>query len=296
MSLGRGLGALITPTKSVSRKIVKDSISKADKKNTDIEFLDNSSKIWNIPISEIFADENQPRKHFSKNELNELSLSIKEHGILQPILLSEKKDGKYKIIAGERRFRASTIAGLTTIPAIVKQLSNQVTLEISLIENIQRENLNPLEEAFAYRRLIDEFDLTQQKVADKVGKSRSAVANAVRLLELPDDVQKALVEKSINSGQARALLSLKDEKEQLSALASILGKKITVREIEKLTQRKSNKEKQGYDPNLAYLEEKVRVAIGTKVKIAQRGDGGKIILSYYSKEELGRIINKIIDE
>lgn len=289
MSLGRGLGALITPTTTNERQ--KKEYSTGSK-----ELPSTSQRIWTVPVSEITPNADQPRKHFNPEELQELSNSIKEHGILQPLLLAEKRDGGYEIIAGERRYRASKLAGLATVPAIVKELSEQSKLEIALIENIQRADLNSIEEAFAYKRLIDEFKLTQQEVADKVGKSRPAVANTIRLLELPDEVQNALIEKKINMGQARALLSLSNKKEQLDALSSMLGQKITVRELEKSVAKMKTDGYTRRDPNLAYLEEKLRAALGTKVNITQKGEQGVVAINYYSKEELARVIKKIIDE
>ncbi len=282
------MGALITPTTSRQKKEYETG-SKAGEAT-------NSSKIWIIPISEIFPNANQPRKHFDPEALQELSVSIKEHGVLQPILVAEKRDGGYELIAGERRWRAAKLAGLPSVPALVKQLPELAKLEISLIENIQRADLDPIEEAFAYKRLIDEFNLTQQQVADKLGKSRPAVANIIRLLELPDEVQKALIEKRINMGQARALLSLKNEKEQLDALSSMLGQKISVREMEKIVQKMKPGGFSRRDPNLAYIEQKLRTALGTKVNITQKGESGIVAINYFSKEELARVVKKIIGE
>ena len=282
MSLGRGLGALITPTT----------------KNNSVVGSADEGKVWFIPISKITADPNQPRKKFDVQELEQLSSSIKEHGVLQPILVVEKVDGGYEIVAGERRWRASQLAGMTTIPALIKKLADQQKVEISLIENIQRQDLDPIEEAFAYKRLMEEFNLTQQQVADKVGKSRPGVANAVRLLDLPAEVQAALIDRKINSGQARALLALSSAQEQLHMLASMLGEKITVRELE----REANKQKVlkhipiRKDANLLFLEDKMRAEFGTKVNITQKGDRGTIVLDYYSQEELKRLVNKLLVE
>jgi ParB family transcriptional regulator, chromosome partitioning protein len=287
MSLGRGLGALITPT-TRTKKEYSTGAKEAS--------VSAPARIWMVPLSEIIPNVKQPRKHFDAETLQELADSIKEHGILQPLLLSEKRDGGYEIVAGERRWRASKIAGLTTVPALVKNFAEREKIEVALIENIQRADLNPIEEAFAFKRLIDEYDLTQADVALKVGKSRPAVANAVRLLELPDAVQKALIDKRINSGQARALLSLRNEKEQLDALFSMLGQKITVRELEKKVQKIKPNAFSRRDPNLAYIEENLRTALGTKVNITQKGETGTIAINYYSKEELARVVKKIIND
>jgi len=275
MALGKGLGALITPTNN-------------NKKEDNFE-----GRIWQIPLSKIIANSHQPRKNFEEKSLIDLANSIKEHGVLQPVVVVESKDGGYELVAGERRTRASKMAGLTTIPAIVKKMKEQQKLEVALIENIQREDLNPIEEAFSYKRLIEEFGLTQEEVSQKVGKSRSAIANSIRLLELPDQIQIALVSKKINSGQARALLSLKDETEQLNMLSSMLGEKISVREIERSVRVKTGHKQSKKDPNIAYLENELRESLGTKVNIKQKGEKGSIIIDFYSKEEFESLLDKL---
>ncbi|MFA5062344.1 MAG: ParB/RepB/Spo0J family partition protein [Patescibacteria group bacterium] len=280
MALGRGLGALISPSGSSHQK-----------QTTNIS-ADGQEKIWYIPLTSITPNSHQPRRNFNDDQIKELANSIKQHGILQPILVTEKSDGGYELVAGERRWRASQIAGLASIPAVIKVLADRDKLEVALIENVHRENLDPIEEAFAYQRLVDEFGLTQQDVADKVGKSRPAVANTIRLLELPEEIKSALVERKINAGQARALLSLGDKKKQLDMLASMLGQKITVRELEHSVARQTpNKTRR--DPNLLYLEEQIRLALGTKVTITAKGERGTIVIDYYSKEELARLIKRI---
>ena len=285
MSLGRGLGALISST---GGRNVKQYITTDENGQT-------PQKIWYIPLSEISPLKNQPRKNFKPEELAELADSIKEHGILQPILVSEKGDGGYELIAGERRLRASKIAGLATIPAIIKNLEDQEKVEVALIENIQREDLNPVEEAFAYARLAEEFGLTQQAIAEKVGKSRPAIANSIRLLELPKEVQNALIEGKINTGQARALLSLDDKSKQLDVLSSMLGEKISVREIERKVSENRDPRLNRRDPNLLFLEDKLRKVLGTKVAITQKGERGTVVISYFSKEELKGIIDTITE-
>ena len=276
--------------------------STAKKKDVRLEPLDDGylsasqQKIWLIPVTQIIPNAKQPRRHFNPEELQSLADSVKKHGILQPIIVTEKVEGNYELVAGERRWRAAKLAGLANMPAIVKILPDEEKLEIALVENIQREDLNAIEEAFAYRRLIDEFGLTQEQVAEKVGKSRSAVANVVRLLELPDEVQKALIEKRVSMGQARALLALKSRTEQLEMLSSMLGEKISVRELERQVRKKVPAGFSRRDPNLLFLEEKLRNVLGTKVSITQRGERGVIFINYYSKEELNRIIRKIEEE
>ena len=278
MALGRGLNALIS---GGSRQ-----------KNTSDE-QSGQERVWHIPVSSISPNTHQPRRNFSAPELEDLASSIKEHGILQPLLVTERADGGYELVAGERRWRAAQMASLATVPALIKKMADRQKLEVALIENIQRENLNPLEEAFAYQRLMEEFDLTQQEVADKVGKSRPAIANTIRLLSLPEEVKTALVDKRINMGQARALLSLEDPVKQLDMLSSMLGQRITVRELERAVGRQ-NPSKSHRNPNLAYLEDKLRAALGTKVSLTQKGERGTVVIDYYSQEELTNIIKKII--
>ncbi len=301
MSLGRGLGALISSNNNIKKEPVATTITSKtgslatlEKPISKKEEKSSENNLWFIPVSKIFSNPNQPRKNFKPELLDELSESIKKHGVLQPLVLSEKSDGNYEIIAGERRWRASKLAGLATVPALVKEFKDQEKLEVSLIENVQRADLNPIEEAFAYKRLMEEFDLTQEEVAGRVGKSRSFVANIVRLLDLPEKVKEALIDGKINTGQARALLSLPSDKERLEMLSSMLGQKITVRELEREAQKiRIKKIPIKRDANLLFLEEKLREALGTKVSISARGESGSINISYYSKEELVQLIRKI---
>jgi ParB family chromosome partitioning protein len=279
MALGKGLGALIAGAPKQYRTETPGS-------------TDGQERIWHIPVNAISPGANQPRKNFTTPELEDLANSIKEHGILQPLLVTERTDGGYELIAGERRWRASQMVGLATVPAVIKKLADRQKLEVALIENIQRENLTPIEEAFAYQRLMEEFSLTQEQVAAKVGKSRPAVANTIRLLSLPAEVQAALTDKRINMSQARALLSLPDQKQQLDMLSSMLGQRITVRELER-TVSKQNPHKSHRDPNLSYLEDQLRTSLGTKVAITKKGERGTIVIDFYSEEELKRLIKSI---
>ncbi|OGH91129.1 MAG: hypothetical protein A2534_01925 [Candidatus Magasanikbacteria bacterium RIFOXYD2_FULL_39_9] len=279
MALGKGLSALI---------------SGAPKQKIDsVPGVDNQDRVWHIPVTAITPGANQPRKNFNQAELDDLASSIKEHGVLQPIIVTERVDGGYELIAGERRWRAAQQVGLATVPALIKKLVDRQKLEVAVIENIQRENLTPIEEAFAYQRLMEDFSLTQQEVADKVGKSRPAVANFIRLLGLPEEVKAALNDKRINMSQARALLSLEDKAKQLDMLSSMLGQRITVRELERNVGKQTNK-KSHRDPNLAYLEDKLRTALGTKVTMTKKGERGTVVIDFYSQEELTRIIKKIV--
>jgi len=285
MALGKGLSSLIPQQKT--RKIIR--------KETGIT-NGGGQKIWDIPISEITPNPEQPRKEFSHKELDDLVASIKRHGILQPLVVSEKDDGGYELIVGERRFRASQIAGLATIPALVRSVTQQEKLELALIENIQRQDLNPIEEAFAYARLMDEFNLTQEEVAEEVGKGRSSIANIVRLLTLPEKIQKALVAGKISVGKAKALMSLNNEKEMNEVFQSMLGEKMTVRDVEKSVASKGQKSRKGSvrrDPNLLASEQILEERLGTKVHINQRGGKGTINIQYYSLEEFQRLMNEL---
>lgn len=278
MALGKGLGALISS--SPKQKL---------EANSDVG---NQERIWHIPVTSIVASSQQPRQNFNTIDLEELSNSIKEHGILQPLLVTERTDGGYELVAGERRWRAAQMAGLATVPAMIKKLADQQRMEIALIENIQRENLSPIEEAFAYQRLMEEFNLTQQQVSEKVGKSRSAVANFIRLLQLPEEVKAALADKRISMGQARALLSLDTPAKQIDMLSSMLGQRITVRELEREVSKQSSG-KSHRDPNLSYLEDQLRATLGTKVSITKKGEKGSIIIDFYSAEEFNRLLKTI---
>lgn len=279
MSIGRGLNALLSATSARKKTIFETG-------DTNLP-----GRVWSVPVSEIVPNSQQPRRHFSEVELQELAGSIKEHGILQPLLVAEKTDGGYELIAGERRLRAAQLAGLATVPVIVKAAAESEKLELALIENIQRQDLNALEEAFAYQRLVEEFGLTQQQVAEKVGKSRPAVTNMIRLLELPEEIQQALVEEKINMGQARALLSIEKKEQQLELLASMLGQKITVRELERAAQAQpGRKPTLRKDPNIVYLENQLRAKLGSRVAISTKGERGTITIDYYSKEELKRLV------
>ncbi|MBP7992553.1 MAG: ParB/RepB/Spo0J family partition protein [Candidatus Magasanikbacteria bacterium] len=257
-----------------------------------------TDRVWQIPLSEIIPNPEQPRRVFDHQDLEDLVASIKKHGIMQPITVTERTDGGYELIAGERRFRASQIAGLATIPALVKIASEQEKLELALIENIQRQNLNALEEAFAFKRLIDEFNLTQQEVADQVGKSRPVVANTVRLLELPEEIQRALMDGRLSAGKARALLSLKSTKEQLDVFNGMLNDGGTVRDVEAAVAAKGPESRKGSvrrDPNVMALENQISQKLGAKATIRLRGDHGAIELQFTSREELRRIVDEICE-
>lgn len=260
---------------------------------------EDNQEVKKIPIVDISPNESQPRKTFDDVELSELSQSIRTHGIIQPIIV-QANDEKYTIVAGERRWRAARIAGLTEIPAIVRLFSEQESLEIALIENIQREDLNSIELAQAYQSLADQFSLTQEEVAEKVGKSRSAVANIMRLLKLSSYVQEKLLDNLISYGHARALLSIRDQKIQKAIADEIISKDLSVRETEKLVQKimdggnkKKRIEESIINPFHREIQENLQKMLGTKVQITKGKKKGKIEIEYYSEDELERIIHLI---
>lgn len=276
--LGKGLDSMIPP-KRTARAQAQDS---AANKNA------NKSGEVILKINDVEPNKNQPRRTFNEDSLIELSESIKQHGIVQPLVVAKQKD-YYEIIAGERRWRAAKIAGLKEVPVIIKDYSPQEIMEVALIENIQREDLNPIEEAKAYKNLIDEYNLKQDQVAEKVSKSRTAVTNALRLLKLDDRVQEMLINENISSGHARALLGLDDAEKQYNIATQIFDEKLSVRETEKLVKQINRPEqppkpKKELKNDFVYrdIEEKLKEKIGTKVKINRKTeDKGKIEVEYY---------------
>lgn len=264
---------------------------------SDVVTNEEDDQVREIAIIDIEPNPWQPRKTFSESHIKELSESIAIHGVIQPIILQENGT-KYTIIAGERRWRAARLAGLSVMPAIIRSFSEQETLEIALIENIQREDLNTIELAQAYEYLVDEFSLTQKEVANKVGKSRSSVANIMRLLNLSAYVQEKLSDNAISYGHARAILAINDEKLQEEITDEIIASQLSVRETEKLIQKlnepkKDKVEKPEQSPFYRELQEGLQNALGTKVQISQGKKKGKIEIEYYSEDELERIISLI---
>ena len=291
--LGRGLDAMISDS-SKSRQEEK-KVEKPVVKETD---RDSRDHVIMVKIAQVEPSRKQPRKQFDEDALLELAESIKQFGVLQPLLV-QKKDDYYEIIAGERRWRASKLAGIKDIPVMVKDFSDQEAVEISLIENIQRENLNPIEEAAAYKRLMEEFHLKQDTIAERVSKSRTAVTNSMRLLKLDERVQQMLIDEMLTTGHARALLAIEDKELQHAAAVKVFDEKLSVRETEKLVKeilnpRKEEKEKKAdRAQDLVYeqLEEKIKGIIGSKVAIRRKSkDKGRIEIDYYSQEELERIV------
>lgn len=299
--LGRGLDALF-PEKTVQSKpktvkTVKEEKKVAvDTKKSSQQETSNGERM--MKISMIEPNREQPRKKFDEDALQELSESIKQYGILQPLLVSDKKD-YYEIVAGERRWRAAKMAGLKEVPVVVKEFSTQEIVEISLIENIQREDLNPVEEAMAYKRLIDEFHLKQDEIAERVSKSRTAVTNSMRLLKLDSRVQQMMVDEMISAGHARAILAISDPEQQYNAAMKVFDEKLSVRETEKLvksiltpTKKKPVVSNPAEDAIYESLEEKMKGITGTRVFIhRKKNNKGKIEIEYYSRDDLDRIID-----
>jgi ParB family chromosome partitioning protein len=252
----------------------------------------SGDKIWHIPVGDIVANPQQPRRIFNEEELVELTNSIREHGVLQPLIVTEKRDGTYELIAGERRLRASRRAGLATVPALVRTTTEHEKLELAIIENVQRVDLSPIDEAFSYKRLYDEFGLTMDQVATRVGKSRPHVSNMIRLLDLPEEAMEALGQGKITMGKARALLSLATEAEQISVLHSMLGEGMTTRQVEAAVQSKQRPSKPK-TADVQYLESELRTTLGTKVTITKRGDKGTIVIDFYSNEELENLVARL---
>lgn len=284
--LGKGLDSLIPASAGITKNESKGREKASEKGQETL-----------VKITMVEPNRDQPRKNFDEDALLELSESIKQFGLLQPILVQDKKD-HYEIIAGERRWRASKLAGLKEVPVIIKNLTDQEVVEISLIENIQREDLNPIEEALAYKRLLNEFHLKQDEVAERVSKSRTAVTNSMRLLKLSEEVQQMVIDEMITTGHARALLAIEDLEKQYMYAQKIFDEKLSVRETEKLMKNldKPEKQKKEKGKNLDFIyqdiEEQLKTSLGTKVSVSSKENGsGKIEIEFYSSEELDRIVD-----
>lgn len=293
--LGKGLDSLIPNVVGESTKKEKSQSGKV----TSSEEKKTSTAEVMVKITQIEPNRKQPRKRFNEDALQELAESIKQFGVLQPLVVQKRKD-HYEIIAGERRWRASKLAGLKEIPVIIKEYTEQQIVEVSLIENIQREDLNPIEEAQAYKRLLEEFHLKQDELADRVSKSRTAVTNSVRLLKLSEQVQQMLIDEMITSGHARALITVENPEEQYNLAQRIFDEKLSVREVEKLIKnmKKPVKPKKVDNETLQViyrdLEERLKVKLGTKVAISSKGNGaGKIEIEFYNHDDLDRLIDMI---
>lgn len=287
--LGKGIDAMISGDDTKMKKVVKEVIKEVD----------------TIDINKIEPNNNQPRKNFNEDKIHELAESIKQHGLIEPLIVQKGKKGFYTIIAGERRWRAAREAGIKEIPVVVKDYSDQQVMEIALIENIQREDLNAIEEAEAYERLIKDFNLKQDEVAERVSKSRVAITNSLRLLKLDSRVREMIIEDKIKSGHARALLAVNDPEEQYRLAVMIFDHSMSVRETEKMVKKylsdkdKPKKEAKEKDTQTELIykdfEEKLKTVIGTKVNINHKGKGkGKIEIEYFSPDEFDRIIGMMM--
>ena len=286
--LGKGLDAMIpVPENSPSLSTEKTENKAEDKGSETI-----------VKITQVEPNREQPRKNFDEDALQELADSIKQFGLLQPILVQDRKT-HYEIIAGERRWRAAKLAGLKEVPVIIRDYTEQEIVEISLIENIQREDLNPIEEAQAYKKLLTEFNLKQDEVAERVSKSRTAVTNSMRLLKLCDEVQQMIIDDMLSTGHARALISIEDPEQQYIIAQKIFDEKLSVRDVEKLVKNLNKPEKPKKeiieDKSLEIIyqdvEEKLKQSLGTKVEISSKGNGsGKIEIEFYNHDDLDRII------
>lgn len=300
--LGRGLGALI-PQKapgSMPGPVVSDvsdvRVPAPSSEATDFR-LPPTVSVMEIPVGLVDPNPHQPRTHFDHTQLEDLINSIREHGVLQPIVVTKKDDGRYELIAGERRLRASKIADRATVPAIVRTASEQQKLELALIENIQRQELNPLEEAGSYVRLQTEFNLTQDDVAKRVGKSRSQVANTIRLLQLPQEAKDALASGRISQSNARTLLAVPNESERMSLFHQMLEGDFTVRESESRIPHPRRARGSFVDPNMMDIEKRLRAALGTRVLVKRdpRGEG-EVRITFLNDEDLQTIVKKVAGE
>lgn len=288
--LGKGLGSLFDEHNIIDDIINEDLPDKTDANNG----------ITQIKMSLIEPNKNQPRKSFDKEKIETLANSIKENGLIQPIIITPSKSGMYKIVAGERRWRAGKKAGLKEIPAVIRDYSDEQIAEIALIENLQREDLNPIEEALGYKVLLEDFNLTQELIGKRIGKSRSAVANSLRLLSLEEQIQKLLVSGEISSGHARAILSIEDNDLRLALSKRIIEDNLNVRQAEALSKQLQKKpsakkavKKSAFDIELEKIQNNLSSNLGTKVKISHTDKKGKIEIEYYGNDDLERILNLI---
>ncbi len=288
--LGKGLDAMIPKTLNKEEKPqIKEQVTAVE-----------GDIITNVKLTKIEPNREQPRKNFDEDALEELADSIRLHGVINPIMLQDRKD-HYEIVAGERRWRAARMAGLKEIPAIIRNYTERELEEIALLDNTQREDLNPIEIATTYKRLMDKFGYKQDDLADRVSKSRSAVANSLRLLKLAEDVQRMLIEEKISMGHARALLAIEDPAKQYEVAERVFDEKLSVRDIEKIVKdfgkepkQKKPKSSEEFDVFYKDIAEKLKASLGTKVNITGKGDGtGKIEIEFFSNDELDRLVAKM---
>lgn len=313
--LGRGLGSLLggpapadipapKPTQTApAAASITTSVSSSPVATPVAPPVDPESKIWKVSIDKLSSGQYQPRKQFEKEPLQELAQSIKENGILQPIVARRTASGKLEIVAGERRWRAAQLAGLHEVPVILKNFNDKEALELAIVENIQREDLNPIEEAEGYSRLITEFKLSQQQVAEKVGKDRATVANAVRLLSLPSEIKDMIASNDLSVGHAKVLLGLPEPKKQIEFAKKVVNEKIAVRKLEKMVQaavkgQEDELEVPSFDSNVTQrlisgLSDELQKMLGTKVNIDYSNSKGKISIHFYSDDELTNLVDRL---
>lgn len=285
-ALGKGLASLLPNTSS----------------SAPAPAAETSAGSTHCPIEDVLPSRAQPRKLFNKKALEELSESIKEQGLIQPLIVRAIEGGKYELIAGERRLRASKLAGLSQVPIVVSQAKPDKVLELALIENIQREDLNPIEEALAYQELQQKYELSQEDLAQRVGKDRSTIANTLRLLGLPESIRADIIEGRLSMGHARALLSLENDEDKIKLKKKVLDQHLSVRDLENLIRHLKNAKPTKTrvqvleaKPQYRFLEERLSAHLGTKVSIKSQGKQGKVVIEFYSPEDLDRIYNNIID-
>jgi ParB family chromosome partitioning protein len=290
--LGRGLSSLI-PNKQPSGA-TSDDFSRRTISSAAEESIRGDKFVIEVDVNQIISNPHQPRMQFDDEKMESLAQSIKVHGIIQPLIVS-KKGSQYELVAGERRFQAAQKIGLKKVPVIVREADELQKLELAIVENVQRHDLNPIEEGKAYQKLCDEFEMSQEEVSRKMGKGRSLVANKIRLLSLPVEIQKGLIEGKITEGHAKAILSIPNSEKQRALYEMILKSNLTVRQIEEKTREVSVRSHQRHvtlDPQMKALENALVEILGTKVKISKSGDGGKIVIEYYSKEDLEALLEK----
>lgn len=294
--LGRGLGSLI-PNLGREEKQEKNYFSKKSFSSGDVSSAAHGNKVSEIPVEKIISNTHQPRQYFREDALRELANSIEEHGILQPLVVLPEDKGSYELVAGERRLRAAKIAGLRRVPVIIRPASDLDKLELALIENIQRSDLNPIEEAESYQKLSDHFGITHEQIAKRLGKSRSAISNSLRLLSLPGYIKEAIAVGQITEGHAKVLISIKDEAKQKELFKRVLKDKLSVSDVSyqaRGSQVRAHQRQISLDPNLVALEDELRSNLGTKVTIRKRGkSGGQIVIEYFGEEELADLVGKL---
>jgi ParB family transcriptional regulator, chromosome partitioning protein len=293
--LGRGLSSLIPKKNYAGATQNSVPVTNISDRNEDVGMSPKGRNVLEVDVNQIIPNPQQPRLNFNEEKLVELMNSIKEHGVIQPLIVTQN-GAKFELVAGERRFEASKRAGLQKVPVIVREAGEKEKLELAITENVQRHDLNPIEEAKAYQKLQDDFEMSQDEVAVKMGKSRSAVSNKIRLLSLPVEIQKAIIIGEITEGHAKAILALQNPEKQRALFELIKKNGLTVRQVEEKTKEvsvRSHSRVVNVDPAMKEVENKLMVIFGTKVKLAKSGRGGRIIIEYYSDEELNGILGRI---